>query len=387
MVFSTTSSSRPDSSSSAFTTSVAAAAVATTVASLAMLIRWKIQQLKNKADQSPVVPGFPSPPGAHWLFGHLILLHHGEGEDDAGGGADFVRGYNAVYEKYADPQSGRGSFWFFTSPSISLLNGRDVKTILTASSYRDSIALFNVHNSNFLGRRALVALMGKEWRLYRSAVHKSFTPAVIRQSQTVICQVGETLVDSLIRETAATASTSGGTSPTPVLPLMKMATIDVFGKAALNVDFACCESLRLSPIAYAFDYLTVEYTRRMQKPWDPFSFLYGIPTKANLEHRRQRGLIRKFIADQISKTRQQIIADRNDGTERGDESSSSPRRSLSSTSTTGDLLSNLIKAADADSKDVSDDALGDIMMTLLFGGYDTTRYDDDFLVELLYGFF
>jgi cytochrome P450 len=241
---------------------------------------------------------------------------------------------------------------------------------LNASSFRKPMSLVDTHTKNFLGQRALVALNGKEWRLYRSAVHKSFTPAAIQQSQTVICEVGETLVDSLLLLNKRV----GQQQPILVLPLMKMATIDVFGLAALSVDFECCKTLQLTPIAAAFDYLTGEYTRRLKRPWDPFCFLYNVPTPANLEHKRQKGLIRSFIAQQITKTREAIQKEDMLLQEVG----GAAKRS-SSSSSTSDVLTNLIKAAaaeaEAESKNVSDDALGDVMMTLLFGGYDTTRYE------------
>ena len=205
--------------------------------------------------------GFPSPPNAHWLFGHLIQMN--------GGDKGFTRGHRDVYVDYADKRTGRGSFWFFTEPAVSLLQAKDVKLVLQSSSYRKDIALTAVHTQRFLGPKALVALMGKEWRLYRSAVHKSFTPAAIRNSQHIIYQVGDLLADSLLdSDIVADVSSGSDDSSTTmeILPVMKMATIDVFGLAALDVDFKCCEKLELSPVAKAFDFLTGKaHVRRRKK--------------------------------------------------------------------------------------------------------------------------
>ena len=115
-----------------------------------------------------------------------------------------------------------------------------------------------------------------------------------------------------------------------------------------------------------FRHISGEYTRRLRTPWDPFSFWYTAPTPANKEYQRQKALIRGFIAGQIQKAKDAIAME---------EKETSTRSSFSTT--TSDVLTNLVKASKAEAEikggEVSDEALGDVMMTLLFGGYDTTR--------------
>ena len=43
---------------------------------------------------------------------------------------------------------------------------------------------------------------------------------------------------------------------------MKMITIYIFGQAALSRDLGCCQNLKPSPIAEAFDYMGEVLSRR-----------------------------------------------------------------------------------------------------------------------------
>jgi cytochrome P450 len=345
-------------------------------AAVAVAIKFYMD-MKAKRQQD-AVPGFPSPPNSHWLFGHLIELQGGGRRPEDGTPKSFVDGYQTVYVNHADPASGRGSFWFFIKPAIYLTRGRDVKAVLSASSYRSPTSIVDVHTKEFLGRKALVNLMGKEWRLYRSAVHKSFTPRAIQQSQHIIDRVGDVLADTLLQPIHA--SSSSNKLSIQILPIMKMATMDVFGLAAFNFNFQCVSKLQLSPVAAAFEHLSKEYTRRLKSPWNPASWRYDIPTLANRQYQQQKSIIRTFIQQQIQKTRQDIA----NGKDHKDSSNDSP----AGITMTSDVLTNLVKAADAEAakegnNKSNDEALGDVLMTLLFGGYDTTSITLTYALYLL----
>ena len=143
-----------DSKSAAlFLTSTAAA----TAVGAVLVAKAKAQK---KVD-SLILAGIPSPPGANWVMGHLIMLN---------GDGDFRKGYHEVYEKCADPESGLCSFWFLTAPCVSVLLAHHVKAVLNGVSFRKGVAIMDNHMHHFLGPKALVGLMGREWRLYRSAV-------------------------------------------------------------------------------------------------------------------------------------------------------------------------------------------------------------------------
>lgn len=293
--------------------------------------------------------------GANFLLGHITVLH---------GKGDFRKGYEMVYETPADPSSGLCSLWFINRPILSVLLARHIKAILSGSSYREPIRLIELHNDNFLGEKALTNLNGKQWRVYRSAVHRSFTPSALKQSQKCIHIVGNTLVKAILNnilfqkdgkkeESEAFEPSTEGKNPVykgPVLLLMKMATIDVFGLAIMDVDFQCCEKLQLTPVASAFEW-------RLGTPWNPASWLYTLPTEANKRHLQKRKFIRDFVGKQIDRA-QMKIKNGHDG-------------SNNDNSEGGNLLTNILLTAERES-DVSKSAILDLVMTLLFGGYDTT---------------
>jgi cytochrome P450 len=342
---------------------------------------WIEQKKKKAATPCFKEQGIPMAEGANFLLGHITLLH---------GDGDFRTGYKRVYEAPADPSSGICSLWFVTRPTLSVLLSRHVKMVLSTSSYRESNALMDQHNHNFLGPKGLTALNGKQWKVYRSAVHKSFTPSALKQSQRCIHIVGNTLVRSLLEKIRGTHDTKSinlssgsveGSIREAVLPLMKMATIDVFGLAIMDVDFQCCEKLELTPVASAFEFLAEEYTRRLRTPWDPASWLYKIPTKANRRHTEQRTFIRGFIATQIGQAKDKI--------KREDEAGGGNGQTYHDEAGGGaELLTNILKTAAAEaakdgSDGVSESGILDLVMTLLFGGYDTTSITLSYALYLM----
>ena len=111
------------------------------ISSVSLYVYFRIQQMKKKVE-TPCFPdqGIPMAKGGNFLLGHLMLLD---------GDGDFREGYRHVYEEPADPATGLSSLWFVHTPTLSVLLGSHVKTILSTSSYRESIWLTDVHNDNF----------------------------------------------------------------------------------------------------------------------------------------------------------------------------------------------------------------------------------------------
>ena len=316
-------------------------ATASIVIACSCTVWWWIREKKQaltKTKSIPPVTGIPLVPDPHWLLGHLPELR----------GHGLVAGYSRTFAEFADP-TGLSSSFLLYKPIVSVLLAKDVKAVLFASCFRKETALITRHNVQFLGPKRLTSMMGKEWKLYRTAVHKSFTPSVLQQSQKSIRLVGETLANSLVA--GIQASDEGAMHHPSVVRLLKMATIDVFGRAVLGVDFGCCSTLKTSKVGEAFGFLTQEYTRRLQNPLNPFNFLYWLPSPTNRRFASKRKVIRTFISD--------LIRNAKESKEDSDQKS--------------DVLATLLRVNADQGEEIADDAtVADIMVTLLFGGYDTT---------------
>ena len=300
--------------------------------------------------QKPIVSSLPVVPNAHWLFGNLpTLLRAG----------NFRRGQHELHCAHANAD-GIVTFWFHTTPGCSVLLGRHVRSVLSATSMRKPVSIVKHHGSRFLGRKMLLQLTGSEWRYYRKVVHRAFTPLALGSYQRSIESVAEKLVASLSVAIAArhrsnlspsgsstsleqlqqayadsdAESDSGSTElsypssttskandevsrssssegcpslTTKVLPLMKLVAMDIFAETSLSKDLGCCSSLTLTPVASAFDYLTGEYTRRVKDLLKPASLLYWLPTPSNYRHARERNVIRTFVTSTIAERRAAML--------------------------------------------------------------------------------
>jgi cytochrome P450 len=293
------------------------------------MIRRHLETKKPFGDQLPM------PPGSHFILGHMGTRQFG---------ADFRDSLKGMFVDYAD-EYGVCSFWMASMRGVSVNSWQDARALLQASTERKRLKLLAKHMNNFLGPRNIGVLRGKEWKYHRAAILRVFhSQATLVNSRSAMVNVTQTLVDSLKSQSQPLEI--------DIEPVMKMITMDVFGRTALSYELDCCKKLTLSPLAGAFDFLGNELIRRARNPLLPTNAFYSLPTSANKRHFEERRLIRNFLQDLIETRRQ-------DGLE------CSP-----------DLLSSLLKAHDEMkeqyTEEVTDLTLVDIMMSLLFAGYDTT---------------
>lgn len=284
--------------------------------------------------KKPFGDELPMPSGNHWFFGHLGMF-----------GNDFVQVHQKMCYEEAD-QFGVCSFWLTSYKGVSVTRWQDARAMLQASVEHSLVPILKKHLSKFIGERNIGTLNGKEWKYHRAAILRVFhSQTTLMNSRAAMVDVAQSLVESLKKQ------------PQPVEmdidPLMKMVTMDIFGRTALSCDFGCCESLEPSPFAVAFDFLGNDLMRRLRSPLLPTNALYSLPTAINQRHAQENGLIRDFLIALIETRRQEKPEDRKP-----------------------DVLTSLLKAheelKEQAVEEMTDQTLVDIMMSLLFAGYDTT---------------
>ena len=251
-------------------------------------------------------------------------------------------------------ESGQTGFWIGDRRCVSVLKWEDARMVLRAEYQRTQVNYIRRHLDMFLGKRGIGVMRGSEWKFHRAVIRKAFTATAIRSSKPAIEQVTTSLVESLKRKHLPTASSE---VTLDVESLMKMISLDVFGKTSLSQDFKCCEQLQPSQVAEAFEVLSTELTKRIRNPLNISNFFYSIPVKRNRQHHKARTFLRSLLAVLIKDER----ADR-----KGEKDS---------------LLSLIIESYHAKKMEASgdhteeadlDQTLSDMMMVFLFAGYDTT---------------
>lgn len=304
---------------------------------LFMLAFWNLWWRPRLESKRPM-NSLPMPPKSHWLFGHMAYFQ----------GVCFLKSFQRAMFDYAD-ENGHTAFWIGPLKFFSPTHWEDVRTILHSVYERENLPFLGKHVRMFIGPKQIGFLKGKEWRYHRGALVRSLKPENMRQSKSSMIKVAAGLVTSLKNKIA---QQQGQSIRENVHDLVKMVTIDGFGKAAFMTDFGCCTSLSLTPFSKAFNLLMQEFILRLEAPvYVPWNFFYSIPTRRNREMLASRQLVRSFLDDMIKLRREKPA---------------------------GDILSNLIAAhnesAETERPDggCSDETLKDVMMSMLLAGYDTT---------------
>jgi cytochrome P450 len=301
------------------------------------------RQIRRHLESKKAFEELPMP-DSHWCFGHLTLLQ-GLLRDSR----SWTRSGGAM--KYCNEYGQIGLWGLGSNRIVVVTHFEDARTILSAEYYRRTPPFASKHIRMFLGEKNIGFLQGREWKLHRSAIYRSISPSVLLESRQAMIDVAETLVATLKSRMQEAASKD---LTLEIEPLMKMVTIDIFAKTALTTDLECCNNLKPSPIATAFDFLLQEFAQRVSDPMNPFEYFYSIPTSRNHRHFQERTMLRSFLAQLIKQRKEANLEDQKK-----------------------DLLANLLQAQHQDMSEgdqgiTSDQTLNDTLMALIFAGYDTT---------------
>ena len=316
-----------------------------------------LSSIVRKRKNETLIDGLPVVPNSHWLFGHFAIFRKMLNS------ADFEEAQRILCYDHASSDGISTFSMTGAGPWMSVTRPEDVRKVLTAAHNRQRTPLQQRHGEKFLGRKSLGSLRGREWRYWRSVVHRSFTPAALEGLRRPMVDAASNLVKSLGRRIDDISASAEDASITiDVEPLMKMVTMDVFGRTALGIDFECCSKLAPSPVAAAFDFLSDQLIWRFRTFYRPASHFYGLPTEANRRHKRESAKIRGVLAEAIRSRRNGSVGVKGSSSD-GD-----------------DLLSHLIQAVEDSAQkngnekavDLSSETFSDILMTLLFAGYETT---------------
>lgn len=299
----------------------------------------------------------PAPEHCHWLRGHPSVVT-----------SNSVRsGFLSNVVRNSANEHGQIGLWTFTKPTLLLTSCDDANAVLRQEYQKAQVKLISKHGHMFMGKRNIILLQGREWKYHRAVVLKALSPATVDGNRATIADVANHAVES-IRSRIKAGGDDGQCLRMEVVKLMKMITLDVFGRIAFSKDLECTSKLEPSPLAKAFDFLERELVRRIRSPLNPANFFYSIPTPANLEHARMRGLLRSFVADVLrEKLKLQEVEGTKANGHKGGSASSSPSIDL-----LDGYLSALSGELEGKSFDETVRAATDALTVLIFAGYDTT---------------
>jgi len=263
----------------------------------------------------------PMASGSHWLLGHMLMFYGDIEETQAklvnagAGGPD----YNEL---------GRTGHWVGRRPCLAITRWQDAKAVLNSESWRDANPLAKKMFSVVMPNTILM-MNGREWKHNRAAINKAFTPTGLSAATDMMIEVTETVATSIKERIAQ----QGGVYQTEIEPIMKLITMDVFGKSTFSRDFRCTENLAPNEFAAAFDALDITRDNKAD---------------INIIHSYVEGI----ISERMEERKEGSVAEKKNN----------------------DLLTHIIDANSGDRKAgaASDEVLRDVVATVLFAGYDTT---------------
>ncbi|CAB9512407.1 11-oxo-beta-amyrin 30-oxidase [Seminavis robusta] len=334
------------------------AVVLFTTAAVVVLV---LVRLRRHLQTKKPFSGIPMAPDSQWLFGHLHLLFAADN--------NFEEAMTTIHK--STNEYGVTGLWVGRHPVLSVSNVDTARMILQTSSQRHPPAVLKRFLAKFVGNCNIVTLNGAEWKFHRNIVASTFNETFLMDSRRIMRQVAESMVHAL---SAKIRRSSRRTTCIDLENTMKLVAMDIFGLISLGTDLGSCRRLTPTPLVKAFDFLMEELMDRVRSPWRPRHLFYIIPTTQNRRQRRERRVIRSFVADLLNEKRD-ILKD-------GDR----------------DLLSHLVLAHYAmmnnetenssrrrqlTPRDVSDESITDVLMTLLLAGHHTTSATLTFALYLM----
>jgi len=331
--------------------------VGVTTASI-IVINLVVKKIKqHNAEKSKIAPfaDIPMLPNSHPIFGHVLAETVSERVED-------IPSYSLQLLKKHSLR-GLSSLWYGTFPILVIFDPIAAASILQATHFRAVPKIVFKHISMLTSTKNLIILNGREWRLYRSAIHKAMTNACLKGYH-------QTMVDCTYNLTHALKikiKKSGSESMyNDILPLMKMITFDIFFLVSIGMELQSCEKLETCGIAQNFDLLQQDFLRRLfTNPYRPWNIFYWIPTFGNIKRYRRSAYLRAEIGNNIFQRREEWKRSQQAGTNNGD------------TKRNADLLTNIFdaeeKITNKDEKlNLTDSGYFGLVTTLLVAGSETT---------------
>lgn len=276
---------------------------------------------------------------------------------------EIISGLKKICVDHAN-SNGISSFRLFGKPCVSVLEADHVRKVLLASNFRQPIPLLNKHLTAFLGKKALVMLMHDEWKAHRHLMTRAFHFEHLQGMVEDMAEVADALAARVVDQNNAVAGRG-----IDMFANLKLATLDAIGLTAFGYRFDTVKA-GSHPVVTAFNYLLDECTRRQfNAPLSPEALCYSLPTTSNRrfaeEARVLRSCVDGIVAARIAEgpptsgshedLLKYMLEARNEACE--DEIGAGDRSSAAQKKETVSL---------------TDEALTDNLLTLLFGGFDTT---------------
>ena len=232
------------------------------------------------------VKGLPMAAGSHWYYGHSHFL-----------ALDFKLIWRKLAYENAN-KDGICTFWLGRKPCMAVTHAEHARAVLNCTFFRDESHYFFKHISQFVGKKSLVLLMGKEWKTYRFIIARAFTPASMLALRAPMTSVVSTLVKSLTKK-CDEVEAKGETLTMNITYLLKMVTIDTFGEAVFGKDLQCCSTFAHSPVETSLEFVQTEFSRRMSSPFNIAAQIYSLPTAANRRRQEKLDYVRNFFSQMI----------------------------------------------------------------------------------------
>jgi len=293
----------------------------------------------------PPIDGIPMLPGAHRFYGHLLNEKLTLSDSPS----------QSITHLKKHSRNGMTSLLFGPRALVLLLDTELASSFLNSYTHRAMPNFIGKHMAPLFGAKNILMINGKEWRLYRSAVHRSFTSKSLQNYQVHMLQISQTMVNSLRRKINDSEEKS---TKRNVVELMKMVTMDVFFMVSVGMDLKSCELLQVSEVAKDFTFISNEFVKRVfVAPFLPWNQFFYVPTVSNFKRHRAISSLRSTIKFHIQEKKREKKDNDN---------------SVKGTKSRNCMLYNLMQAQDRDLEGMNEDDFVGSMLTLLNAGYETT---------------